>query len=94
VDDAEKYEEGWYTDPYDRHEARWMSQGTPTALVRDGEVESQDPPPDTPRAHRPEAIMAESDGGADLRRADRAGGGETLSQWAADNTVVPIDPNF
>ena len=31
--------EGWYTDPYGRHEARWMSAGTPTRLVRDGEVE-------------------------------------------------------
>jgi hypothetical protein len=39
-------EEGWYQDPYGRHEARWISDGTPTALVRDGEDESQDPPPD------------------------------------------------
>ena len=41
-------EEGWYIDPYGRHEARWISEGTPTALVRDGGVESQDPPPDQP----------------------------------------------
>jgi hypothetical protein len=26
-------EEGWYTDPYGRHEARWMSAGTPARLV-------------------------------------------------------------
>ena len=38
-------EEGWYLDPYRRHEARWISAGAPTALVRDGAVESQDPPP-------------------------------------------------
>jgi hypothetical protein len=40
-------EEGWYVDPYGIHEARWVSAGSPTALVRDGDVESQDPPPDT-----------------------------------------------
>ena len=32
--------EGWCTDPYARHEARWMSRGVPTRLVRDGTVES------------------------------------------------------
>jgi hypothetical protein len=36
--------EGWFTDPYERHQARWMSQGTPTSLVRDGNVQSSDPP--------------------------------------------------
>jgi hypothetical protein len=35
--------EGWFTDPFERHEARWMSQGTPTALVRDGNIEGSDP---------------------------------------------------
>ncbi len=42
------HEEGWYADPYALHEARWMSDGEPTALVRDAGVESQDPPPNTP----------------------------------------------
>ncbi|MGO9558621.1 MAG: hypothetical protein ACLPQS_12840 [Acidimicrobiales bacterium] len=41
--------EGWYRDPYGSHEARWFSDGTPTALVRDGRQESQDPPPDAAR---------------------------------------------
>ena len=41
-------EEGWYIDPYGRHEARWISAGTPTSLVRDGGVEAQDTPPDEP----------------------------------------------
>ncbi len=40
------HEEGWYVDPFELHEARWMSDGKPTSLVRDGDVESQDPPPD------------------------------------------------
>ncbi len=38
--------QNWRIDPYGLHEARWFSQGFPTALVRDGAVESQDPPPD------------------------------------------------
>ena len=25
-------EEGWFKDPYQRHEARWMSAGTPMLL--------------------------------------------------------------
>jgi hypothetical protein len=35
--------EGWYSDPYDRHEARWISQGSPSSLVRDGLIQGQDP---------------------------------------------------
>jgi hypothetical protein len=38
--------EGWCTDPFGRHEARWISSGRPTFLVRDGNVESYDEPPD------------------------------------------------
>ena len=37
--------EGWFTDPYGIHEARWLSDGRPTKLVRDGGVESHDEPP-------------------------------------------------
>ncbi len=37
--------QGWFVDPFGVHEARWFSQGRPTALVRDGGVESQDPAP-------------------------------------------------
>jgi hypothetical protein len=40
--------EGWYRDPWLRHEARWFSGGRPTKLVRDGTQESVDPPPSTP----------------------------------------------
>ena len=40
--------EGWYRDPFAIHEDRWMSQGRPTKLVRDGATESYDPPPDLP----------------------------------------------
>jgi hypothetical protein len=65
--------EGWYVDPYGLHEARWISDGTPTSLVRDGELEAKDPPPDTPFTGQlrelPENAPAD---GADLRRADSA----------------------
>jgi len=38
--------EGWYKDPFGKHAARWFSDGTPTALVRDaGGVTLQDEPP-------------------------------------------------
>ena len=63
--------EGWYTDPYGLHEARWMSQGVPTPLVRDGDVESHDPPPGGPFKVAP--IRLEDGGTAsDARRADDA----------------------
>jgi hypothetical protein len=35
--------EGWGDDPTGRHEQRWFSAGTPTALVRDDLVEEHDP---------------------------------------------------
>lgn len=66
-------EEGWYVDPYGVHEARWISAGTPTPLVRDGDVEAQDPPPNTPYmgqlAELPETVPRDVD---DLLRADDA----------------------
>lgn len=40
--------QGWYSDPYGSHKARWFSDGRPTALVRDDGVESNDPPPEIP----------------------------------------------
>jgi hypothetical protein len=63
--------EGWFTDPFDRHEARWFSVGTPTKLVRDGSTESHDDPPDEPFSHDPERIAPP--GGPDsTKRADDA----------------------
>lgn len=39
--------QGWYKDPFGVHEARWFSQGRPTALVRNGsEILRDRPPPD------------------------------------------------
>jgi hypothetical protein len=67
--------EGWYTDPFERHEARWMSDGHPTKLVRDGTTESYDDPPDEPFRVPPVPVVAEV-GPDDLRRADDGQGAE------------------
>jgi len=40
--------QGWYRDPWRRHEARYFSDGQPTFLVRDGDSEGRDPVPDGP----------------------------------------------
>ena len=37
--------QGWYADPDRAHELRWYSAGQPTDLVKDGAIESRDPPP-------------------------------------------------
>jgi len=42
--------QGWYPDPYEKHDDRWFSDGKPTRLVRDQGTESFDePPPERPR---------------------------------------------
>lgn len=64
--------EGWYHDPYDRHEARWFSDGAPTDLVRDGHQVTRDAPPPDPPGRPLVAWEGDTDGqgGADVRRAD------------------------
>jgi hypothetical protein len=87
--------EGWYLDPYGRHEQRWLSAGTPTALVRDGNAESHDPPPaadfDGPLVPAP----TPAGDGSDLRRADAAqrdaGDGRSPADAALDaSTYFPM----
>jgi hypothetical protein len=71
--------EGWCTDPFGRHEARWLSDGTPTKLVRDGQDESYDDPPDEEPSQVPQLIVEDvpADGGRDLIRAGEPGSGPT-----------------
>jgi hypothetical protein len=85
-------EEGWYKDPFGRHEARWISVGTPTALVRDGSVESQDPPPSTVIAGEFERVpeTAQSSG-EDLKRADDAERGTVDLDALIDAGEIAID---
>ena len=63
--------EGWFTDPFGRHEARWLSAGTPTRLVKDGDTEAYDDPPDEAPTRVPERI-APAGGPDSVRRADDA----------------------
>lgn len=71
--------EGWYQDPFHRHEARWISDDAPTALVRDGGVESQDPPPSAAFDGQLEPFAEDAPAdGEDLRRADQAETGDTI----------------
>jgi len=65
--------EGWFVDPFGNHEARWISDGTPTALVRDGRVESQNPPPQNDYSGPFEHLVPESRSDShDMQRADDA----------------------
>ncbi|HTU37741.1 MAG TPA: hypothetical protein VMF35_06955 [Acidimicrobiales bacterium] len=72
----ESEQEGWYTDPWGLHEARWISDGVPSRLVRDGGWESYDDPPDTPpsRAWVPVVTPPGSVTLTDIRRAGAAEG--------------------
>jgi hypothetical protein len=72
-----EFEEGWYTDPFGRHEARWLSDGQPTKLVRDARIESYDEPPDSPPLHDPVKIEPDPKSFTpdDLLRADAAEAG-------------------
>jgi hypothetical protein len=74
------FEEGWFTDPYGLHEARWLSGGRPTKLVRDGDVESYEDPPDGPPTSTPVRLEAdpEASNGGDLHRADEAESGPSF----------------
>jgi hypothetical protein len=85
-------EEGWYIDPFGHHEARWISGGSPTALVRDGGVESQDPPPDEPitAEMEPWGVDPPADG-SDLKRADEAESQEFDPQKLTDAASIGID---
>ena len=62
--------EGWFTDPYGIHEARWLSAGEPTKLVRDQGVVAYDAIPSTApeRTARPIAHSVRAMNGVDLLR--------------------------
>jgi hypothetical protein len=75
--------QGWYCDPYRRHEARWFSDGSPTALVRDHRVESKDPPPECSFTGRLEPVP-ETEGVLLHSHADRGhprGGSSVNAVW-------------
>jgi hypothetical protein len=65
--------EGWYRDPFAVHEDRWMSQGQPTKLCRDGGTESYDPPPDLPLPDALVPVTSDSEAAADNSALSRSG---------------------
>jgi hypothetical protein len=94
-------QEGWFTDPFLLHEERWLSNGRPTNLVKDGGAESFDAPPDRPPTQTPIRIEADPNatGGSDLQRADSAESGEVVNP--SDFRMAALDafgqvgaPNF
>ena len=92
--------QGWYRDPFHRHEDRYFSDGHPTELVRDGAAETMDPPPDGPM---PEAVtevpLPPAPEGEDLLRADEVAWVPTAFEAAtgavteAANTSLPLWPS-
>jgi hypothetical protein len=94
-------EEGWYSDPFGLHEARWLSDGHPTKLVRDHGVESYDQVPDGPATQTPMRIEEDPDStdGTDLLRADGAEAAgaydsSTAGLSALDAVAQDGAPNF
>ncbi len=82
--------QGWYWDPFRRHEDRYFSDGRPTKLVRDAGRESFDPPPDSPLPGllvRARARPSGARGATDLRRADRTGADGYSSHSAGDVAI-------
>jgi hypothetical protein len=80
--------EGWYRDPYELHDGRWFSDGTPTAVVSDDGVETNDPPPDAAYTGPLESIDEgdqRADGFAHRNRAERVRMGEegVTAAWEA-----------
>ena len=68
-----EHDEGWYTDPFARHEQRWMSDGKPTKLARDGGKTSYDDPPGGPFVQDPEEVEpTQTPSNDELQRADEA----------------------
>jgi len=77
--------EGWYQDPYGIHGARWFSDGAPTSLVRDGEVESKDPAPAGP-IPGPILPLPDRPGNSDdVKRADAA---ESVDQSVTSGQMI------
>lgn len=83
--------EGWYHDPYQRHEARWFSDGRATDLVRDGTQVTHDAPPDGAfRIPRTPWSGPVDESGDDLRRADSAQDGGTVDGHTVASKVARV----
>ena len=75
--------QGWYEDPFKQHEARYFSDGHPTKLVRDGNTESYDEPPQESEAGSGAAAPDIVPQGT-LNRADVTGPNPPLDELSAN----------
>ena len=77
--------QGWCTDPWGLHEARYFSAGHPTKLVRDGDRESYEEPPATAPTADPVPIESNELGdGSDTKRAEDGLDGQLDYSMAAE----------
>lgn len=88
--------QGWYQDPWGRHQDRYYSAGEATSLVRDDGVDGHDDPPaGGPDATLVPAETEEPSDGRDLLRADATGdpgdGTPGLAAMDAATTVISAD---
>jgi hypothetical protein len=74
--------QGWFSDPFGRHEHRYFSQGAPTALVRDGGQETQDAPP----AGDPAVTWVQ----AAVPRSPSTPRSQTDTAWGKQNRLRPL----
>jgi hypothetical protein len=82
---------GWCEDPFGAHDFRWISRGTPTSLVRDGQNEATDPPPPNRQPTRPFVPVETTFGSSDSRRSGQALGTDSDIDYgtvAMDGNVV------
>lgn len=90
--------QGWYRDPFGAHEARWFSQGRPTSLVRDADLEAQDgPPADVYIGPLQELDDDAAENGEDLLRADDPASAPFSGKRAANaamDAVASAGPGF
>lgn len=54
--------QGWCTDPWGLHDARWFSDGTPTGLVRFGNEEKVEPVPESDWTVQPAPFVPDGNG--------------------------------
>ena len=85
--------EGWYHDPYSKHEARWFSDGAPTDLVRDGTQVAHDPPPDESPA-KPLIPVEDVGSGLDPRRADNSDAERSERHYLRSALAVQLPDPF
>jgi hypothetical protein len=86
--------QGWFVDPWSCHEARYFSNGKPTALVRDGDLEGRDAPPSRlPAVVHPEPVTFAGDGVSTDEVPERIFRGQEFERrWGGTRGYTVDDP--